>query len=98
MSRFFTKDRKWLDADTTIWEVLQHCFVNFLYGFMSGLSIAAVSKDSPILIAVAYYGLKQVESKVLNRNKYTTNLGKNFIYPIPSTLGFVLGWKISTLV
>lgn len=93
-----TKGIKLLDAETTVKELLQHIVVNFLYGFLNGLVIAAVVIGSAWLIAVAYISLKQVESKVLNRNKYTSTLGKNIIFPIPSTLGFLLGWWISTII
>lgn len=90
------KQVKIYDAETTPLEIMQHSFVNFLYGMLNGLVIAAVTIGSPILIVAAYYILKQVESKVLNRNKYTSKLGKQWIFPIPSTLGFLLGWYISS--
>jgi hypothetical protein len=82
-------------GNTTPKEIVIHAFVNFLYGMLNGLVIAAVGMGNPMLIAVAYYTLKQVESKVLNRNKYTSRFGKEWLFPIPSTLGFLLGWYIS---
>lgn len=98
MKNHLHKEIKLLDADTTPLEVIQHSLVNFIYGLFSGLAISAVSLGNPTIIFVSYYLLKQVEGKILNRNKYTTKLGKNYIFPIPSTLGFLLGWKISTLI
>lgn len=92
------KEIKLLDAETSVTEVIQHCIVNFLYGFLSGLVIASIMIGNPYLIGGCYYILKQLESKILNRNKYTTRLGKYYIFPIPSTLGFVLGWYISTII
>lgn len=98
MSNYFKKQRKLLDADTTLLEVFQHSLVNFIYGLLSGLAIASISTNNPYLIFISYYLLKQTESKILNRNKYTTKLGQKYIFPIPSTLGFLLGWKISNLI
>lgn len=98
MKKHLHKERKLLDADITVWELFSHSLVNFLYGLFSGLTIAAVTVGSPIVILISYYCLKQVEGKILNRHKYTTKLGKNIIFPIPSTIGFYLGWKISTCI
>lgn len=95
MKKALNKKVKIYDADTTPNEVVQHASVNFLYGMLNGLVIAAISIGNPMLIVVAYYVLKQVESKILNRNKYTSKFAKQWLFPIPSTLGFLLGWKIS---
>jgi len=83
------------DTITTPVEIAQHAFVNFCYGMLNGLVIAAIIVGNPWLILGAYYTLKQVESKILNRNKYTSKFGKVWLFPIPSTLGFLLGWWIS---
>lgn len=106
MTKFLKKQRKVLDEPNTSWlEILQHSFANFLYGMTSGIVIAFVtpyvsntSTGNAMNLAVMYFIHKQVESKILNRNKYVTKLGKNYIFPIPSTIGFVLGCYISTLI
>jgi hypothetical protein len=92
------KPRKVIDANTTILEIIQHSFVNFLYGFLSGLTISAISLNNPLIIFGSYYLLKQTEGRILNRHKYVTKLGKNYIFPIPSTVGFLSGWKISLVI
>ncbi len=88
------KEIKVLDTTTTTLEIIQHACVNFLYGFLNGLVIITMILGNHWLILVAYYVLKQVESKILNRNKYTSNFGKRYLFPIPSTLGFLLGWYL----
>lgn len=106
MGKFLTEKRKLLDAkDVSIKEIIQHSFINLLYGFNSGVVIGFVTlfiKDVSVCSAaklfVMYFIHKQVESKVLNRNKYITKLGRNYIFPIPSTIGFVLGAYISTIL
>ncbi len=106
MGKFFVKDRELLDAkDASIKNILQHSLVNFLYGSTSGIVIAFVSiflndvsTKSAIYLFLVYFIHKQIESKVLNRNKYTTKLGRNYIFPIPSTIGFVLGVYLSTFI
>lgn len=106
MTKFLVEKRKVLDAEDVTWkEILQHSFVNFLFGFTSGVVIAFVglfildtSWTNALLLFLVYIGHKQLESKVLNRNKYVTRLGKNYIFPFPSTIGFVLGAYLSTLI
>ena len=98
MTEILKEKKLILDAETNILELLQHSFVNFLYGLFSGLVIMAMIMANPLFIFVTYYLLKQIESKILNRNKYTTKLGKHYIFPIPSTLGFLLAYYISELL
>jgi len=106
MTKFLVKKRKILDDDAVSWqEIFQHSFVNFLSGFCSGITIAFVSLflmdislKNALYLIVTYFIQKQVDSKVLNRNRYVTRLGQNYIFPIPSTIGFVLGAYLSTFV
>lgn len=106
MGKFLSKKRKILDNKSISWEeILQHSLVNFLFGFNSGVVIAFVtlfisdiSFISALRLFIMYFIHKQVESKILNRNKYVSKLGKNFIFPIPSTIGFVLGAYLSTFI
>lgn len=106
MSKFFVKERKLLDSkDISIKSILQHSAVNWLYGFTSGIALAFVTLfinntnvTYALYLFIAYFIHKQVESKILNRNKYTTKLARNYIFPIPSTIGFVLGAYLSTII
>lgn len=98
MTRYLKKQRKLLDADTTIWEVIQHSFVNFLFGVTSSIVIIALTMNQWWLVVASYYLHKQLESRILNRNRYTTRLGKYYIFPIPSTIGFFLGWYLSKII
>ena len=106
MGKFFIKERNLIDAkNVSIKEILKHSFINWLYGFTSGIVIAFVSLfinnvnwTNAIWLLLGYFIHKQIEGKVLNRNKYSTKLGKNYIFPIPSTIGFVLGAYISIFI
>jgi|TARA_R110000772_G_scaffold62241_3_gene140011 hypothetical protein len=111
MSKFIHKKRNLLDAKDVSWlEILQHSFVNFLFGVTGGISIAFLAlfvialqsnKDvflNLVMFFICYFIHNQVESKILNRNRYITKLGRNLIFPFPKTIGFVLGAYISTLI
>lgn len=99
------KERKVMDAKISYTTLFGHIRDNFLYGFFNGIVIAFVamfvedvSFKSFALLTISYLFLKKIESKVLNREKYTSKLGKQYIYPIPATLGFLLGAYCSTLI
>ena len=106
MGKFLKEKRNLIDAKDVSWqEILQHSLVNFLFGFTSGVVIAFVTlfitnttATNLCWLAGTYFIHKQLESKVLNRNKYITKLGRNYIFPIPSTIGFVLGAYLSTFI
>lgn len=96
--KFIEKERKILDAETTLKTVVSHSTVNFTHGLLSGLSIACINTGNPWIIGAAYYVFKRFDSKIINREKYTTKLGKDYIFPIPSTIGFVIGCYTSLLI
>ena len=94
----FKKERKVAGVITSWEEILQHSLANFLFGLTGGLVIASIVIGHPWVILLSYYINKRFESKILNRNKYTTRLGKDYIFPIPSSIGFLIGWWISTVI
>lgn len=99
MTKALTKKRDIADAKDVSWlEIMQHCLVNFLFGFTSSIVIISLTLGYWWLVLSTYYVFKSVEGKILNRNKYVSKIGKNVIFPIPSTLGFFLGWWISQII
>lgn len=103
---YFNKKRKVLDeSETTISELLKHIVVNFIFGLTGGvvggfitLFVIETNFFNGFLFFIFFLIHKQFESKILNRNKYVSKLGKNYIYPIPAALGFVLGVYLSTII
>lgn len=98
MKQGFKKERKVMDTQTSIEEIIQHAFANFLFGLTNGLVILVMVLGVEGLIIGVYFLHKLNESKIFNRNKYTSKFGKRFIYPIPSTLGFYAAYKLSELI
>lgn len=106
MKEFLLKKRKILDDENVSWaQVLHHSIVNFFAAFTGGIMMAFIApfKEDPNLktcgsLLLAYVIFKQVQSKILNRDKYTTKLGQQYIYPYPSTVGFILGVYITTFL
>lgn len=99
------KDRKVFDTKVSYKVLFGHVKDNFLYGFGNGIVIAFVGlfiKEINLLsfslLIGSYLFLKSVESKIFNREKYTSNFGKKYVYPIPSASGFVFGVYLTTLI
>jgi hypothetical protein len=102
------KEIQIMDAKTTIKTVAFHSLINFIYGVLSGIMIATtsltiLSGEGEIMlknfsiIGISYYVFKRFDSIVINR-KYETKLGRDYIFPIPSTFGFMLGCYITALL
>jgi len=99
MTKTLTKKRNIADAKDVSWlEIMKHSLVNFTFGFTSSVVIISLTLGYWYIILVAYFIHKKFESTILNRNKYISKLGKNIIFPIPSTIGFFLGWWLSQLI
>lgn len=94
MKKHYKKPRKVMDTEVSIDDIVKHAFANFAYGFSSGIIIIAMLVDSWYFVAGTYLVHKLNESKIFNRNKYTSKFGKRYLYPIPSTIGFTMSYII----
>lgn len=95
---FFKKDRKIYDAKLSIKTLLNHCGINFLYSLLGGLVIGTMIIGNLWLIGIVYYIYKRQEGKVIYRPSYTSKFGKKYVYPLPSTFGFVTGYLITEYI
>lgn len=75
---------------------------NYLYGLTGVMIPVAVWVENVFVLAIALYGFYTMLSVVVNREKYTTNLGKYFYFPLPAMLGgitsYILGQFIKTIL
>jgi|AntAceMinimDraft_18_1070375.scaffolds.fasta_scaffold115398_2 hypothetical protein len=92
IKEYLKRKRKIYDTDTDYVELAGHSLANFLHGFTSSAIITVIALDNLYLIPMAYYIHKRIDSVILNRTKYESKLGKNIIFPVPSTMGFFLGY------
>lgn len=73
-------------------------FQNYLYGFTGILVPVAVWMENVLALAIALLCFYSVLSTVINREKYTTNLGKYFYFPFPAMLGGVSGFLLGSYI
>ena len=86
------------DADTSIYELVKESLVNFAWGFTANFMTPFIAsrKDAWVFLSLAWYYL--VISFVLNREKYTTNLGKYIVMPFPAAIGAYLAYKAGYVI
>jgi len=94
----YKKKRRVVDAESSLNEVIKHSLANFSYGLTSGLVISAmIIGDLWILIGI-YLIHKKNEVVTIPRMQYTSKLGKNYLYPLPSTAGFACSYLLSEYI
>jgi hypothetical protein len=82
--------------DATRQEIWEGVRDNFIWGFLASIIIVFVSTKSDIAVLLSYIVYYTFLSRVLNRPKYITDLGKLVIFPYPSALGAFVGYKLSS--
>jgi len=73
-------------------------FQNYFYGFTGVMIPVAVYLDSDQIMAFALLCFYSTLSIIVNREKYTTNLGKFFYFPFPATFGGFTAYKIGNYI
>jgi hypothetical protein len=80
-------------AITTPWELFRETLVNFTWGFMGNASVVFVSQGKDFLVFMNFVFYYLLISYIVNRNKYTTRLGKFIILPGSAAFGAYTGYK-----
>lgn len=79
-------------------EVFKAFGQNYLYGFTGVMIPVAVWMEHTIILAVALFAFYSMLSIVVNREKYVTNLGKYFLFPLPAMLGGVSAYVLGDII
>lgn len=72
------------DNGHDVWKAI---YQNYLYGFSGWMIPVSVVIGNYWICAVTAYIFYSMLSIVVNREKYVTNLGKYFWFPLPAMLG-----------
>ena len=80
-----------LDAKTTIKELSKEVVINFFYGFLGNTTTVFILSKNPYMMGFSFFFFYSFLSIIINRNKYETNLGKYFIFPVSSAIGALTG-------
>lgn len=71
---------------------------NFIYGMLGAIVVTTITLGVDIGVLLAYLVYYFYLGKVVNRPKYITALGKFIIFPIPTSIGAFVGYKLGPLL
>ena len=98
MKRFFTKQINIYGAKTSISELFRESFINFTWGFFGNSIVVFMAKEIDLAVLINFFMYYLLISYVVNRDKYTTRLGRFIILPVSSALGAFCGYKVAQLI
>lgn len=96
--KFLKEERKVYDTEVSLSVLLNHISVNFTYALIAGILLSVIPTYNYFMIAVAYFCYKKFEGIVIKRGGYSSKLGNQYVWPIPSVLGFISGVYLSELI
>lgn len=73
-------------------------FQNYFYGFTGVMIPVAVYLANDGIMLFALFCFYSSLSIIVNRDKYTTNLGKFFYFPFPAAMGGFSAYKIGIFI
>jgi len=73
-------------------------YENFTYGFLGAAIVSFITCRIDIAVLLGYLCYYMFLSKVINRPKYITDLGKFILFPVPTAVGAFVGYKIAFLL
>ena len=83
-----TRQEVWLDG----------VLYNFIYGLLGALVVVTITARIDMAVLLAYLSYYFFLGKVVNRPKYVTDLGKFIVFPIPTSIGAYVGYKIAPVL
>ena len=89
------KKFRFLDANTSVGELVKESAVNFMYGFIANTITVFIIMKYDIAVLVNFLIYYMFVSIVINRDKYETRVGKYMIFPAAAALGAFVGYKLA---
>jgi hypothetical protein len=71
---------------------------NFFFGFSGAVIVPFIALRMDIGVLIGYMIHYFYISKVINRPKYTTSLAKFILFPIPTSFGAYIGYKLAYFI
>jgi hypothetical protein len=85
-------------SSATKLEIWENTRDNFIYGFLGAILVVFISRRIDLGVFLGYFIYNSFLSKIINRPKYVTELGKRIIFPIPTTIGAFSGYKLTGII
>jgi hypothetical protein len=98
LNKELNKELNIFGAITTPLELIRETIINFLWGFMGNSIVVFMSKEIDSMVILNFILYYMLISYIVNRDKYTTRLGKFVILPGSAALGAFSGYKLAQYI
>jgi hypothetical protein len=95
---FLFKEIDIFGAKTSIRELMFESFINYCWGFVGNSIIIFMSKEIDLAVFFNFLLYYLFISYIVNREKYTTRLGRLVVLPISASLGAFMGYKFAQYI
>ena len=75
--------------------IYRRMIFNLIYGFLQGTMITVVSLGNDSVVLLSYLIFYFFLGKVLNRPRSTSSLSKFIVFPVPTSIGAFIGYKLA---
>ena len=79
-------------------ELIRETLVNFFWGFMGNSIVIFMAKGMDAMVILNFIFYYMLISYIVNRDKYTTRLGKFVILPGSAAFGAFSGYKLAQYI
>lgn len=71
---------------------------NFIYGLLGAMVMVTITSQIDLAVLLAYLAYYFYLGKIVNRPKYVSALGKFIVFPIPTSIGAYVGYKVAPIL
>lgn len=79
-------------------ELIRETLINFFWGFMGNSIVIFMAKGLDAMVILNFIFYYMLISYIVNREKYTTRLGKFVILPGSAAFGAFAGYKLAQYI
>lgn len=85
-------------AITTPIELIRETLINFMWGFFGNSIVIFMAKEIDSMVLLNFILYYMLISYIVNREKYTTRLGRFVILPGSAAMGAFTGYKVAQYI
>ena len=85
-------------AITTPLELIRETIINFMWGLMGNSIVVFMTNQIDVMVFLNFISYYLLISYIVNRDKYTTRLGRFIILPGSAAMGAFVGYKLANYI
>ena len=85
-------------AITTPLELIRETIINFMWGLMGNSIVVFMTNQIDVMVFLNFISYYLLISYIVNRDKYTTRLGRFIILPGSAAMGAFSGYKLANYI